>query len=239
MADLLHSQPSVWKPIAFCLPGNYGLCGLYVALSVVGCIAGVWCGKKLRDFYLFLLYNQNMSLSVYEETQLIKTFSHEIGHFLVMQQTVAEFHSMVFEDCSNVREYENAITEFGLNPNCAENLYALCKISIAGVIAEYLYKSDLINYEDVMTNFENIQFIDKTIFDENLNSYLRLTTRQENTRQLKEEIFNSVLTFLKEKREKIQHFTDNMIQTVITYDNGINFPKIELIDISEIYSLMD
>ena len=26
---------------------NYGLCGLYVALSVVGCIAGVWCGKKL------------------------------------------------------------------------------------------------------------------------------------------------------------------------------------------------
>lgn len=180
-----------------------------------------------------------MSLSVYEETQLIKTFSHEIGHFLVMQQTAAEFHSMVFEDCNNVREYENAITEFELKPNCAENLYALCKISIAGVIAEYLYKSDLINYEDVMTNFENIQFIDKTIFDENLNSYLRLTTKQENTRQLKEEIFNSVLTFLKEKREKIQHFTDNMIQTVITYDNGINFPKIELIDISEIYSLMD
>jgi len=26
---------------------NYGLCGLYVALSVAGCIAGVWCGKKL------------------------------------------------------------------------------------------------------------------------------------------------------------------------------------------------
>lgn len=26
---------------------NYDLCGLYVALSVVGCIAGVWCGKKL------------------------------------------------------------------------------------------------------------------------------------------------------------------------------------------------
>ncbi len=25
---------------------NYGLCGLYVALSVAGCIAGVWCGKK-------------------------------------------------------------------------------------------------------------------------------------------------------------------------------------------------
>ena len=193
----------------------------------------------VRDFYLFLLYNQNMSLSVYEETQLIKTFSHEIGHFLVMQQTPAEFHSMVFEDCNNVREYENAITEFGLKPNCAENLYALCKISIAGVIAEYLYKSDLINYEEVMTNFENIQFIDKTIFDENLNSYLRLTTKQENTRQLKEEIFNSVLTFLKEKRENIQHFTDNMIQTVITYDNGINYPKIELIDISEIYSLMD
>ena len=180
-----------------------------------------------------------MSLSVYEETQLIKTFSHEIGHFLVMQQTPAEFPSMVFEDCNNVREYENAITEFGLKPNCAENLYALCKISIAGVIAEYLYKSDLINYEEVMTNFENIQFIDKTIFDENLNSYLRLTTKQENTRQLKEEIFNSVLTFLKEKRENIQHFTDNMIQTVITYDNGINYPKIELIDISEIYSLMD
>ena len=28
---------------------NYGLCGLYVALSVVGCIAGVWCGKKLAN----------------------------------------------------------------------------------------------------------------------------------------------------------------------------------------------
>ena len=26
---------------------NYSLCGLYVAMSVVGCIAGVWCGKKL------------------------------------------------------------------------------------------------------------------------------------------------------------------------------------------------
>lgn len=26
---------------------KYGLCGLYIALSVVGCIAGVWCGKKL------------------------------------------------------------------------------------------------------------------------------------------------------------------------------------------------
>ena len=26
---------------------HYDLCGLYVALSVVGCIAGVWCGKKL------------------------------------------------------------------------------------------------------------------------------------------------------------------------------------------------
>ena len=26
---------------------NYGLCGLYVILSVVGCITGVWCGKKL------------------------------------------------------------------------------------------------------------------------------------------------------------------------------------------------
>ena len=26
---------------------NYGLCGLYVALSVAGCIAGVCCGKKL------------------------------------------------------------------------------------------------------------------------------------------------------------------------------------------------
>ena len=26
---------------------GYGLCALYVALSVVGCIAGVWCGKKL------------------------------------------------------------------------------------------------------------------------------------------------------------------------------------------------
>ena len=28
---------------------NYGLCGLYVALSVVGSIAGVWCGKKLAS----------------------------------------------------------------------------------------------------------------------------------------------------------------------------------------------
>ena len=28
---------------------NYGLCSLYVALSVVGCIAGVWCGKKLAN----------------------------------------------------------------------------------------------------------------------------------------------------------------------------------------------
>ncbi len=26
---------------------NYGLCALYIALSVVGCIAGVWSGKKL------------------------------------------------------------------------------------------------------------------------------------------------------------------------------------------------
>ena len=26
---------------------DYGLCALYVALSVAGCIAGVWCGKKL------------------------------------------------------------------------------------------------------------------------------------------------------------------------------------------------
>lgn len=25
---------------------NYGLCGLYVFLSVAGCIAGVWLGKK-------------------------------------------------------------------------------------------------------------------------------------------------------------------------------------------------
>ena len=26
---------------------NYGLCALYVFLSVAGCIAGVWCGKKM------------------------------------------------------------------------------------------------------------------------------------------------------------------------------------------------
>ena len=26
---------------------NYGLCGLYVFLSVAGCIAGVWLGKKI------------------------------------------------------------------------------------------------------------------------------------------------------------------------------------------------
>ena len=180
-----------------------------------------------------------MSLSIYEEAQLIKTFSHEIGHFLVIQQTAAEFHSMIFEDYTNVREYENAITEFTLNPNCKENSYDLCKISIAGVIAEYLYRSDSINYEDVMSNFETIQFIDKETFDDSLNNYLRLTTNQENTRQLKEEIFNSVLTCLREKREKIQHFTNNMIKIVISNDDGINFPKIELTDISEIYSLMD
>ena len=28
---------------------NYGLCGLYVALSLTGSIAGVWCGKKLAS----------------------------------------------------------------------------------------------------------------------------------------------------------------------------------------------
>ena len=28
---------------------SYGFCALYVALSVTGCIAGVWCGKKLSS----------------------------------------------------------------------------------------------------------------------------------------------------------------------------------------------